>query len=104
MDIEGGGILATKGMKNCIKKHEPILLMESHTSAEDLAIGEALSLIQYDVYRVGNETPVKSLNKDYQDHFGIYETVVGIPKSKQHLFQNWTPAQFQKRRLGQRRA
>ena len=104
MDIEGGGVLATKGMRNCIKKHEPILLMESHTSAEDLAIGEALSLIQYDVYRVGNETPVKSLNKDYQDHFGIYETVVGIPKSKQHLFQNWTPAQFQKRRLGQRRA
>jgi FkbM family methyltransferase len=104
MDIEGGGVLATKGMRNCIMKHQPILLMESHTPAEDLAIGQALSLIQYDVYRVGNDMPVKNLNKDHNDPLGIYETVVGIPRSKQQLFPNWTPAQFQKRRLGQRRA
>ena len=104
MDIEGGGVLALKGMRNCIIKHEPVLLLESHTPAEDLAIGQALSLIPYNVYRVGNPTPVKHLDRDHKDEFGIYETVVGIPKSKQHMFTNWTPAQFQKRRLGQRRA
>ena len=104
MDIEGGGVYALKGMRNCIMKHEPILLLESHTSAEDLAIGQALSLIPYNVYRVGNPTPVKHLDKDHKDEFGVYETVVGIPKSKQNMFTNWTPAQFQKKRLGQRRA
>ena len=104
MDIEGGGVVALKGMRNCIIKHEPVLLLESHTPAEDMAIGQALSLAPYNVYRVGNPTPVKHLDRNYQDEFGIYDTVVGIPKSKQHLFSNWTPAQFQKRRLGQRRA
>ena len=104
MDIEGGGVFALKGMRNCIIKNEPVLLLESHTPAEDLAIGQALSLISYNVYRVGNPTPVKHLDRDHKDEFGIYETVVGVPRSKQHMFVNWTPAQFQKRRLGQRRA
>ena len=104
MDIEGGGVHALKGMYNCIVKNEPVLLLESHTSAEDLAIGKALSLIPYNVYRVGDSRPVKNLDRDFKDEFGIYGTVVGIPKSKQHLFGNWTPAQFQKKRLGQRRA
>jgi FkbM family methyltransferase len=104
MDIEGGGVLALKGMRNCILKNEPVLLLESHTPAEDLAIGQALSLIPYNVYRVGNPTPVKYLDRDHKDEFGVYETVVGIPKSKQHLFTDWSPVQFQKRRLGQRRA
>ena len=102
MDIEGGGVFALKGMHNCIKKNEPILLLESHTSAEDLSIGAALSLIPYDVYRVGNPMPVTNLKGDHKDQYGIYDTVVGIPKSKRHLFSNWTPAQFQKRRVGQR--
>ena len=102
MDIEGGGVFALKGMQNCIRKNEPILLLESHTSAEDLSIGAALSLIPYDVYRVGNPAPVTNLQGDHRDPNGIYDTVVGIPKSKRHLFRNWTPAQFQKRRVGQR--
>ena len=102
MDIEGGGVFALKGMQNCIRDHQPILLLESHTSAEDFAIGAALSLIPYDVYRVGNPTPVTNLKADHHDPHGIYDTVVGIPKSKRHLFRHWTPAQFQKRRIGQR--
>ena len=102
MDIEGGGVHALKGMQNCIRKNEPVLLLESHTSAEDLAIGEALSLIPYDVYRVGSSTPITNLNTDYKDIHGVYDTVLGIPKSKRHLFSNWTPAQFQKSRVGQR--
>lgn len=102
MDIEGGGVFALKGMRECILKNEPVLLLESHTSAEDLSIGAALSLLPYDVYRVGDPTPVANLDKDYTHPHGIYDTVVGIPKSKRHLFENWTPAQFQKRRAGQR--
>jgi FkbM family methyltransferase len=104
MDIEGGGVQALKGTRNCIIKNEPILLLESHTPSEDLAIGAALSLIPYNVFRVGDTRPVKYLDRNHQDEFGIYGTVVGIPKSKQHMFTGWTPAQFQKRRLGQRRA
>ncbi|HEX6181589.1 MAG TPA: FkbM family methyltransferase, partial [Chitinophagaceae bacterium] len=82
MDIEGGGVFALKGMKNCIIKNEPVLLLESHTPAEDFAIGQALSLAPYDVYRVGSSEPVKYLDRNFQDINGIYGTVIGIPKSK----------------------
>lgn len=102
MDIEGGGVFALKGMQNCIRKNEPVLFLESHTGAEDLAIGEALSLAEYEVYRVGSTVPVKYLDRNYEDEFGIYGTVIGIPRSKISLFAKWSPAQFQKQRFGQR--
>jgi len=102
MDIEGGGVFALQGMENCIHKNEPVLFLESHTGAEDLAIGKALSLIDYDVYRVGSTVPVKHLDKNYEDEHGIYDTVIGIPRSKRALFGDWSPLQFQKKRFGQR--
>ena len=102
MDIEGGGVFALEGMKNCIQKNEPVLLLESHTSAEDLAIGTAISMGNYKVFRVGDDTPVNNLNTDYTDKFGIYGTVFAIPVSKLNLFTNWSPVQFQQKKLGQR--
>ena len=102
MDIEGGGVFALKGMTNCILKGQPVLFLESHTAEEDIAIGKALLLSPYDVYRVGNSMPVKYLDKDYSDPYGVYGTVIGIPQSKRHLFSKWTPERFQKKRFGQR--
>jgi FkbM family methyltransferase len=102
MDIEGGGAFAIEGMKNCIQKNEPYLLMESHTGAEDLAIGKALSFAKYKVFRVGDTTPVEHVDRDYNDKHGIYGTVIGIPESKLHLTKDWAPIQFQRKRLGQR--
>jgi len=102
MDIEGGGVYALPGMKNCIIKNEPILLLESHTSSEDIAIGKALSLIPYEVYRVGDPRDVKYLDKDYTDGFGIYGTVIAVPKSKLNSYGNWNPKSFQRKRIGQR--
>lgn len=102
MDIEGGGIYALKGMVNCIAKNEPVLFLESHTSEEDLAIGFALQLVDYEVYRVGESQPVRYLDRDHTDPHGVYGTVIGIPKSKKHLFGSWEQGQFQKNRLGQR--
>ena len=102
MDIEGGGVYALEGMKECILKNEPILFLESHTSAEDLAIGKALSLIPYKVFRVGNKEHIKYLDRDYRDKFGIYGTVIAIPKTKLNLFGDWHPSVFQKDRHGQR--
>ena len=102
MDIEGGGVFALQGMKNCIVRNEPVLFLESHTSAEDIAIGKALSFLPYQVFRVGNSQEVKYLDRNFKDEYGVYGTVIGIPKSKVHLFGEWNPAAFQKQRIGQR--
>ena len=102
MDIEGGGVFALEGMKNCILKGDPVLLLESHTPAEDLAIGRVLSLRPFKIFRVGENTPVTNLNSDYSDKNGIYGTVVAIPETRWNSFKNWTPDQFQKKKFGQR--
>ncbi len=96
MDIEGGGVGAVKGMVNCITKNEPVLFMESHTCNEDISIGKTLSLIPYDVYRVGTNEEIKYLNRDHNDINGIYGTVIAIPKSKRNRYPNWDPSVFQK--------
>jgi FkbM family methyltransferase len=102
MDIEGGGVSALKGMLHCITKNEPVLFLESHTGAEDAAIGAALQLAEYEVHRVGSDVPVKYLDKDYNDKYGIYGTVIGIPKSRINEFGAWKPSSFQQRLIGQR--
>ena len=102
MDIEGGGVFALPGMKNCILRNQPILFLESHTPEEDLAIGNTLAMLPYDVYRVGDNREVKYLDRDYKDPLGIYGTVIAIPKSKINLFGQWKPTVFQKKRIDQR--
>ncbi len=102
MDIEGGGVYALKGMKNCIAKNAPILMLESHTREEDLAIGEVLSIQGYESYRIGDPTPIEHFDQPYTDPLGVYGTVIAIPTSRKADLGNWSPAQFQKLRLGQR--
>lgn len=101
MDIKGGGVFALAGMQNFIR-HEPVLFLESNTPDEDIAIGQAFSIVPYDVYRVGDSKEVKYLVRDNRDEFGICGTVVGLPKSKPHLFGEWNSFVFQRKRIGQR--
>lgn len=102
MDIEGGGVLALEGMKKCITSNYPILLLESHTHQEDLAIGKALQIINYRVFRVGNPLSVVDLNAGYENPLGVYGTVVAIPENGLEDYPGLNPKKFQKRRLGQR--
>jgi FkbM family methyltransferase len=102
MDIEGGAVFALEGMRDIILRYEPVLFLESHTPEEDLAIGKALSLKPYKVFRVGASGEVKYLDKNYKDPQGVYGTVIGIPVSRMDSFGDWSPHAFQKKRPGQR--
>lgn len=102
MDIEGGGVFALEGFRTLIETYEPILFLESHTSEEDRAIGNALKWKPYQVYRVGNSKEVKYFDRDFRDEYGVYGTLIGIPVSKMSTYKDWSPIIFQKKRLGQR--
>ena len=101
MDIEGGGTYALEGMEEVIKKYKPYLLLESHTPAEDKAIGRILAIGDYVVFRVGDSTEVKDLTADHTNPQGVYGTVLGVPKDDPSL-KNLKPDLFQKYRFGQR--
>ena len=65
MDIEGGAPYALKGCKNCIFVKRPFILIESHTSGEDWAIGELLIENNYEAFRVDDQKWVLHKNKNY---------------------------------------
>jgi FkbM family methyltransferase len=103
MDIEGGGVYALPGMADLIRSCQPCMLLESHTPQEDRAIGHALSLIDYAVFRCGSEIPVTNLVGDYTDPYGIWGTVVAIPRNRLATLHGFNPHGFSRWRLGERK-
>jgi FkbM family methyltransferase len=103
MDIEGGGVFALPGMSRLIQEHSPYLLLESHTPGEDRAIGKALLLADYKVFRVGVDAPITNLESDYSDPSGVWGTVLGVPgRSLKRAGTAFQPEGFQRQRPGQR--
>lgn len=102
MDIEGGGVLALPAMNRLIREHSPYLLLESHTPEEDKAIGKALLLADYEVFRVGVDAPITSLESDYSDPCGVWGTVLGVPRQRLERCDVFQPERFQRPRPGQR--
>lgn len=103
LDIEGGGAFALPGMRQVVAQYQPTLLLESHTAAEDLAIGAILAQNDYVVYRVGSNVPVTNLAANYQDPQGVWGTVVGVSKKQIPNLPEFAPEQFGRWRLGQRK-
>lgn len=103
MDIEGGGVYALPGMYDILRTCKPSLLLESHTPEEDKAIGQALALTDYAVFRSGSEIPVLDISADYRNPFGIWGTMVAVPKERMKLLPAFDPIKFQRARFGERK-
>ncbi len=88
MDIEGAGVFALKGCDQCLQIKRPIILMESHTPAEDGAIGNLLRNYNYDAFRINNQKWVLHKDRDYKDTDGVWGTMLLIPAEKKEKFKN----------------
>ena len=88
MDIEGAGVFALKGCELCLQTKRPIFLMESHTFAEDKAIGDLLRNHQYDAFRINNQKWVLHKDTDYKDTEGVWGTMLLIPTEKKEQFKS----------------
>jgi FkbM family methyltransferase len=86
MDIEGGAPYALKGCKNCISINRPFILIESHTTKEDWAIGELLMENNYEAFRVDDRKWVKNKNKNYKDREGVWGTMLLVPEELRNKF------------------
>ena len=88
MDIEGAGVFALKGCDKCLQIKRPIFLMESHTPAEDCAIGNLLRNYNYEAFRINNQKWVLHKDRDYKDTDGVWGTMLLIPAEKKERFKN----------------
>ena len=86
MDIEGAGVYALKGCDKCITEKRPFMLIESHTSLEDDAVGRVLQQYHYEAYRITNRKWVKNKNKDYKDPDGVWGTMLLLPEELKNKF------------------
>jgi FkbM family methyltransferase len=86
MDIEGGGVYALKGCERCLKIKRPLMLMESHTGAEDGAIGYVLRQFNYEAFRIETSKWVLHKDRDYQDADGVWGKMLLIPAEKKEQF------------------
>ncbi|MHB2020391.1 MAG: FkbM family methyltransferase [Candidatus Xenobia bacterium] len=80
MDIEGGGIRALKGCRECFSRHRTYLWIESHTPEEDAAIGQVALTYDYDAFRLSNRQWVRSKDTTWPDPDGMWGTLLLVPR------------------------
>lgn len=95
MDIEGGGAPALAGMTETIRRYRPVFLMESHSPAEDAAIGRLLTTGGYRGWRVGSRVPLRHLERDYRDLYGVWGPILAVPRERHAVLARLEPARFQ---------
>lgn len=79
VDIEGGGVLALPGAARCAREARPTWLIESHTPAEDRAIGELAFRQRYAAFRLADHCWVRDLDQTYPDPHGVWGTLLLCP-------------------------
>jgi len=88
MDIEGSGVYALKGCDLCLKIKRPIILMESHTGAEDFAVGNVLSNYDYEALRISTNKWILHKDRNYEDPNGVWGNMLLVPAEKMLTFKN----------------
>jgi len=79
IDIEGGGVSALRGVTQCVERTRPLILIESHTPAEDGTIGALLLAHGYEAYRLTNRRWVGSRATTHPDPDGVWGTLLLCP-------------------------
>lgn len=79
MDIEGGGTLALKGCHQLAAERRPLLLIESHTPAEDRTISDLILEHDYQAFRVTNMQWVTKPADTHPHPDGVWGTLLLCP-------------------------
>jgi FkbM family methyltransferase len=82
MDIEGGGVFALPGAARCLAEKRPLVLVESHTPAEDRAVSEVVTRFDYAAFRLGDGKWVAKPSATYPDREGIWGTLFLCPADR----------------------
>jgi len=87
MDIEGGGVYALKGCRRLAKEQRPFFFIESHTVAEDKAIGDFCLETGYAAYRLSDRNWVKDLRATHPQKDGVWGILFLVPSEKKSVME-----------------
>jgi len=79
IDVEGaeGSVLA--GAEQVLSNARPILLVDLHTPAQDLAVGKSLSQAGYVAYRTVDASRVRELEQGWPNPDGLSGQIIAFP-------------------------
>jgi FkbM family methyltransferase len=79
IDVEGaeGSVLA--GAERVLGNAQPILLVDLHTPAQDLAVGRCLSHAGYVAYRTENGSRVREIEQGWPNPDGLSGQIIAFP-------------------------
>lgn len=75
IDVEGGESAALRGAAKVLEKHRPAIMVELHNPTEDRAVGSIFKDLNYQVYRIQDDSPVEDLTSGWPDPRGMWGTV-----------------------------
>jgi FkbM family methyltransferase len=87
IDVEGGAVFALPGMSRCIEGKRPLIWIESHSPAEDRAIGKVLESHQYNAFRLQTKTLVTEPSLVHPHPNGVWGSLLLFPQEKTDEFQ-----------------
>ena len=79
IDVEGaeGSVLA--GAEQVLIEARPILIVDLHTPAQDLAVGKSLSQAGYVAYRTEDGSQVREMEQGWPNPDGLSGQVIAFP-------------------------
>jgi FkbM family methyltransferase len=75
IDVEGAESAALRGAAQLLEKHRPAMMIELHNPTEDRAVGAILKDLNYQVFRIDDDSPVQNLTSGWPDRDGMWGTV-----------------------------
>jgi len=86
IDVEGAEGIVLAGAEQVLIDARPILLVDLHTPAQDLAVGKALSQAKYVAYRTSDGSRVRELEHGWPDPDGLSGQVIAFPMERGRRF------------------
>ena len=79
LDVEGFESRVLLGGERMLRTYHPILLIDLHNPAEDVAVGQILLGLGYEALRTSDGSKVRDLTKGWPEPDGIWGQVIAFP-------------------------
>ena len=77
LDVEGAESLILEGARETMRKFRPILVIELHTSQQDVKVAKLVCDEHYTLRRLSHGPPIRKLDRGWPEQDGVWGTILG---------------------------